>query len=138
MKVDKHIALQFCQNLGKLFYAFAAVDNSVNEEEISMVERLVKKDWLHQDLMVSCSQNDTKNAIMETFNWLCKDKEYNAQTCYNSFINFKKQHNFIFSDDIKKLILKTTGKISSSFSGLNKSELIMLANLNIELKKHDT
>ncbi|NRD24625.1 hypothetical protein HNV10_15330 [Winogradskyella litoriviva] len=138
MKVSKHIALQFCQNLGKLFYAFAAVDKSVNDEEISTVKRLVEKYWLQQDLIVSCSQNDAKNAIIDTFNWLCKDMEYDAQTCYNSFINFKKQNNFIFTEDIKKLIIKTVGKISSSFSGQNKSELILLAKLNIELKKLNT
>ena len=135
LNIDTNIALQFCQNLGKLFYAIAAVDNSVREEEVSTVEKLVNKYWLQQDFIASCSQNDAKNAIIDTFKWLCEDSEYDAETCYNNFVNFKKQNDFMFTDHINTLILKTAGKITSSFSGQNKSELIMLAKLNIDLKK---
>ena len=53
----------------------------------------------------------------------------------NSFINYKNENEHEFTEQIKGLILKTAGKIASSFSGENKSELIMLANLNIEFKK---
>ncbi len=82
-------------------------------------------------------KSDAENAIIETFNWLCEDEEYNAEACYNSFINFKKENESIFTDHINTLILKTVGKISASFSGQNKSELIMLAKLNIELKSNN-
>jgi hypothetical protein len=50
-------------------------------------------------------------------------------------VYFKRAHNSLFSHNVNKLILKTAREIASSFSGINKSELIMLAKLDIELKK---
>ena len=134
--MNNELTRQFYQNLGKLFYAIAAVDNSVRKEEVSAVEKLVETYWLQQDLIDFQLQNEAKNAIMDTFKWLCEDNEYDAETCYTSFINFKKQNSSIFTDQINSLILKTASKITSSFSGQNKSEIIMLAKLNIELKKN--
>lgn len=135
MKLDHNTILQFYQNLGKLFYAIAAADNAVKDEECKAVVNVVKKYWLHQDFIAVKSKNEAENVIIDTFQWLCEDNEYNAEDCYNSFINFKKQNASIFTDSINSLILKTVGKIAASFSGQNKSELILLARLNIELKK---
>lgn len=135
MNLDEKTTLQFYQNLGKLFYAIAAIDNVVRDEEINAVKKWVKIYWLNQDLINATSKSDAENAILETFNWLNKDEEYNAETCYDNFVIFKKQNESIFTDTINSLILKTVGKIAASFSGQNKSELIFLAKLNIELKK---
>lgn len=41
----------------------------------------------------------------------------------------------LFTENRKRLILKTANAIASSFSNRNKSELIILAKLDIELKK---
>lgn len=136
MNSKENKALQFYQNLGKLFYAIAAADNNVKEEEVVAINKCVKKYWLSQERETTNSKNESKNAILETFNWLCKDNEYNAEACYNSFLSFKRQNESIFTTDINSLILKTVGEISASFSGQNKSELIFLAKLSIELKKY--
>ena len=48
---------------------------------------------------------------------------------------YKKKHNALFTDKVKGLIMKTAGQIASSFAGVNKSELLMLAKLDMELKK---
>ena len=92
MKTKKKMTLKFYQNLGKLFYAIAAADKEVRDEEFD-------------------------------------------KACYNAFTNYKKEQPHLFTANIKKLILKTAHAIAASFSGLNKSELIILAKLDIELKK---
>lgn len=135
LNLDQNTVIQFYQNLGKLFYAVAAIDNRVRPEEVDAVVELVKRYWLNPTLISESSISDAQNAILETFNWLRNDKEYDAEKCYLGFINFKRQNEAIFTDSINTLILKTAGKISASFSGQNKSELILLAKLNIELKK---
>lgn len=135
MKLDQDILFQFYQNLGKLFYAIAAIDKTVRAEEFETLQKLVNKYWINQDIVANNSKKDLGNVITDTFKWLSEDDEYSAEDCYNSFIRFKKQNESIFNSKMNTLILKTAGKIATSFSNQNKSELIMLAKLNIELKK---
>ena len=125
----------FYQNLGKLFYAIAAIDGTVKSEELKKLQELVKTDWLKTDVIGASHKVDAENAIVNTFKWLNDDNEYDAQACYNSFISFKKNNEPLFTNKINTLIMHTAGKIASSFSGTNKSELILLAKLNLEFKK---
>ena len=135
MSLDKGVSLQFYQNLGKIFYAIAVVDYVVRDEEYTTVINLVETYWLPEDSVLLSSKSDEKNAIIDTFKWLYEHKEEDADECYKSFISFKKSNPSIFTKNINALILKTVGKIAMSFSGQNKSELILLAKLDFELRK---
>lgn len=132
MKMKKELAYEFYQNLGKLFYAMAAIDNTVRIEELDKLKDLVKKEWLTTHLIED--NLNVEHTIINTFKWLHKDKEYNAETCYNSFLTFKNEHQSLFTKDVNKLILKTARVVATSFSKLNKSELMILAKLDMELK----
>lgn len=135
MNLDDQNTYRFFQNLGKLFFAFASVDDNVREEEVEVVKQLVRKYWLDENILNTISKGDAENVIIKTFDWLYEDNDYNSEACYDSFISFKRQNESFFTDPINSLILKTVGKITASFSGQNKSELILLAKLSIELKK---
>ncbi len=134
MKTNKELTHKFYQNLGKLFYAIAAIDNNVRVEELDKLKDIVKKEWLTTHLIEDDFKMDAEHSIINTFKWLHDDNEYNAKTCYNSFLTFKKEHESLFTDQINTLILKTARAIAASFSKVNKSELMLLAKLNIELK----
>ena len=122
--------IEFYQCLGKLFYAIAAADNCIRDEELEKLEEVLEEEWIVLD-----NFNTTDKAlIINTFKWLRTDNEYDSEVCYNSFLSFKKGHEEFFNSAMKSLILKTAGKIASSFSRENKSELIMLAKLSIEFK----
>ena len=119
----------FYQNLGKLFYAIAATDNNVDEMEYETLKKLVQSKALHFSF-------DNANAIQEivlTFNDL-QAKSYNADTSFEEFISFKRQNEVLFTDANKLTIMKAANRIASSFSYKNKSELIMIAKLDIEFK----
>lgn len=135
MKINKGLVQKLHQNLGKLFYAIAAVDNNVRVEELDELKNIVKKEWLTSQLIEDNHKQIAEHAIVNTFKWLQNDNEYNAEMCYNSFLAFKKEHEPLFTNDMNTHILKTARAIAASFSGINKSELIMLAKLDIELKK---
>ena len=135
MSLDKDMSLPFYQNLGKIFYAIAVADHVVRDEEYTTVINLVETYWLPEDSVLLSSKSDEKNAIIDTFKWLYEYKEEDADECYKSFISFKKSNPSIFTININALILKTVGKIAMSFSGQNKSELILLAKLDFELRK---
>lgn len=130
MKPSKNTNILFYQNLGKLFYAVAAADKIIKEEEINALKEIVKKQWLDIDDFNS----DTAYQIEIVFDWLNVEK-LTSKKCFDDFIDFKNEHPSVFTKEVIDLIYKTTRAIASSFSGVNKSELIILAKLSIELKK---
>jgi len=134
MNLSKHKNLEFYQHLGKLFYAIAVADNTVNKEEYLTLIKIVKTHWLTLDNIVDDYGNKL-SPIIDVFNWLDNEQDYHAETCFNSFIDFKRKNEHLFTEETKRLIIKTAGAIASAFAGVNKSELIMLAKLNLELKK---
>ncbi|WP_397362554.1 hypothetical protein [Olleya sp. R77988] len=115
---------QFYQNLGKLFYAITMSDGVIEPLEIETLKEIITKNW-----------NNDATFILESFNWLNEDNEYNAERCFNSFLDYKIHNSNLFTDDIKQKTTATAIAIASSFSKTNKSELMMLAKLDIEFKK---
>jgi hypothetical protein len=51
------------------------------------------------------------------------------------FQQYKLDNEYLFNDEVKKLIWKTANEIAAAFSSNNKSELILLADLGLILKK---
>jgi len=135
MDSEKKLILKFHQNLGKLFFAIAAVDGNVRSEELDKLKEIVKNEWLSVHFVGNDLKLEAEQAIVNTFRWLHDDNEYNAEECYNSFLVFKNEHKALFTNEINKLIIKTARAIAFSFSKVNKSELMLLAKLDIELKK---
>jgi hypothetical protein len=134
MKTQKKLTLDFYQTLGKLFYAIAAADKNVHNLEFNKLKELVKKQWLDVDDTEDSYNTDAAYQIEIVFDWLNKN-EFKAENCFDEFVSYKKTHSSLFTMEINKLIMKTASDIAASFSGLNKSELIILAKLDIELKK---
>ncbi|TBN04480.1 hypothetical protein EYD45_06865 [Hyunsoonleella flava] len=133
--IKKKKTFKFYQSLGKLFYAIAAADKKVHSIEFDKLKEMVKKQWLSVDSIEDEFETDAAFQIEIVFDWLNKEENLNAEACYNAFVNYKNEQPHLFTSDIKHLILKTGSNIAYAFSGVNKSELIMLAKLDLELKK---
>ncbi len=132
--MSKKIDIKFHQNLGKLFYAIALADHCVRDEELHKLEDLLHTEWRFLDDYQDDFGTPAKASIISTFKWLRDNNDCNAEMCYDDFISYKRTHELLFDTKMKSLILKTAGIIAASFSGQNKSELIMLAKLCIEFK----
>ena len=130
------LTLEFYQNLGKLFYALATIDNNIRDEELGKLKEMVKKVWLNSHLIDDEFKASAEASIINTFRWLQQDNEYDAETCYNGFISFKKENEQLFTNEIVSLIIKTAEAIAYAFHGINKKELIMLTKLKLELNKY--
>ncbi|TJY35771.1 hypothetical protein [Pontimicrobium aquaticum] len=135
MDSNESVVHKFYQNLGKLFYAIASIDGSVRTEELESLKEIVKKEWLLTHLANDDLKLNAQQSIINTFRWLHDDNEYNASECYKSFLIFKNNHETLFTNEVNKLILKTARAIAAAFSKVNKSELMLLAKLDIEFKK---
>ena len=130
----KNLNINFYQNIAKLFYAIAAADKVVHTEEFKTLKECVSSEWLAVDDTEDEYKSDAAFQIEIVFDWLAEEQP-DAETCFNEFIAYKNEHKYFFTQEMNSLILKTAAMITSAFSGQNKSELIMLSKLSIELAK---
>lgn len=119
----------FHEALGKLFYAIAKTDGNLRSEEELQLMSIIENEW--QD---ETNKNGFGKEIINTFINL-KDLDADSENCFNEFITFKEGNSSLFNSSISKSIMDTASKIAYSFSSINKSELILLAKLNLALKK---
>ena len=134
MKQRQKSITDFYQNLGKLFFAIAASDKVIRPEEYETLKELITRYWLPLKFNYATANLDIEHLILNAFECLSSDNEYDTEKYFKDFIFFKRHNENLFSAEIKTLILKTAGKIASSFSRQNKSELILLAKLSLEFK----
>lgn len=138
MKLKPQFSIKFYQNLGRLFYALAIADNCVRDEELKTLENSIANEWM---ILGDFNRKDQKNTpllILKTFKQLRDENKNDADYYFNCFINFKRSNGAFFNEDVIALILKTASNLAAAFSGKNKSELILLAKLNLELKKQNS
>ena len=124
----------FYQNLGKLFFAIAAADKNVDEAEIKSLKNHVTKHWVDLEDTTDFFGSDAAFQIEIVFDWLVEEMP-DAADCYKDFQSFRKKHDSLFTQKVKDMIWETCEEIASSFSGKNKSELVMLSKVAIILGK---
>lgn len=124
---------QLYESLGKLFYALAISDGNVHEKEWDRLKQLVKEDWLYVDDFTDRYGTDAANQIEIVFDWLLEN-EKSSEACFEDFKEFYTEHPHAFSDTIKALVKKTAHAIANSYAGKNKSELVLLAKIDLLLK----
>ncbi len=123
--------LVFYQKLGELFYAIAAADQIVHQEEYKTLTGLVIQEWKEFE------KNQFPDTICQmevVFNWFDYEK-LDAKSCFQHFEEYYCENPEFFTSERKKLICKTANAIADSFAGKNKSELIMLAKLQLLMEK---
>lgn len=135
MKPSKNTIISFYENLGKLFYAIAAADNIVEEVEFNVLKEIVKDKWTVIDDVDDDFHSDAAYQIETVFDWLNNEGFSDSETCYDEFIDFKNEHSSLFKKNITNLIIKTAASIAASVNDINKSELMLVAKLSLELKK---
>ena len=135
MVIATSLEIQFYQSLGKLFYAIAASDKIVREAEVETLIELVKSEWVPMDDFEDEYQVDTAYQIETVFDWLDCEGGLSVDSCFDEFKLFKKENESLFIEKRKQLIWKTCNAIANSFSGKNKSEIIILARLKMILKE---
>tara|TARA_R110002051_G_scaffold91205_3_gene160296 strand:+ start:62065 stop:62472 length:408 start_codon:yes stop_codon:yes gene_type:complete len=123
----------FYQNLGKLFYAVAFADKRVRPEEFSKLQECVLEYWLDYDDLQDVFGSDASFLIEMVFEGV-EAFEEPADEMYDAFVTYKREQPHLYTEKAKKLILDTAMAIAHSFSGLNKSELVMLGKLQLEFK----
>ena len=133
MDSDHDLQKNFYQNLGKLFYAVAAADRILRQEEVEALKQIVNTEWLGLAGTRDKSELDALRQIKIIFFQL-NEESRKPNDCLADFKSFKEAHEDLFAHDVKQLIWKTAMVLAESFSRRNKSELILLAELDAILK----
>ena len=125
---SEELGNRFYQYLGKLFYAVAMADRQVRPGEVAKLREDVRKYWLNLDDVKDEFGTDAAYQIEIVFDWL-QEEEEDSEAYFKAFEHFYNEHPEKFTHTVKALILRTCNDIAASFSGKNKSELVLLAKL---------
>lgn len=128
MKPSEEVIKKRYQHLGYLFYAIAAADRNIRQQEIGQLKQIVKKEWVNLEDTTDEFGTDAAFQIEIVFDWLTEDYG-DAQDCFNHFKFYYKEHEYLFNKSVKKLVLKTVHAIADSFAGSNKAEKGMIQQL---------
>jgi hypothetical protein len=121
----------FYRHLAHLFYAFAAADRKIVLEEKQSIINSVEQNWdFHFESF------DAKEIIYSTLRKII-DGKLDADLAFVSFEQYYIEYKNHFSPDLKLKIAEATDNITRSFSGRNKSELIMLSRLHLLFKGYN-
>lgn len=119
---------KFYQNLGKLFYAVAACDSVVRQEEFEALKKVVTTHWLSLDDVTDEFGNDASFQIEIVFDFLNASKfEDHAIDFVNDFGEFKNDNQELFSDKVDRIIWRTCISIAEAFYGKNLQEKEVLS-----------
>ena len=130
---SEKVGVALYENLGKLFFAIAMADRSVHIKEVDKLRSFIRKYWLDVDELEDEYGTDAAFRIEAVFDWLLEN-EIEASTSFEDFRTFYKEHGNRFTPFIKVLILDTAHAIANAYARKNKSELVLLANLEILLR----
>ncbi|MEX0289878.1 MAG: hypothetical protein AB3N14_12280 [Flavobacteriaceae bacterium] len=133
MRNSEKVGVALYENLGKLFFAIAMADKSVHTKEVDKLKSFVRKYWLEVDELEDEYGTDAAFRIEAVFDWLLEN-EMESAAGFEEFRSFYKEHKSRFTPFLKVLILDTAHAIANAYARKNKSELILLANLEILLR----
>ncbi len=132
MEAEMKRSLTFYHSLGKLFYAIAATDKVIRSEEFEKLQLCVLNYWLDLDDLEDAFGSDAAYLIEVVFEGLEAFGE-DPQEMFEAFVTYLEEQPQFFTIEVKNIILQTAWEIARSFSGVNKSELILLGKLEIAL-----
>lgn len=121
----------FFQKTGEILFAIAMADKKIAPQEYEALQNIIQ-----EELKLSHLKEDELKHITQlkyTFDWMIE----NQKTIDNILIEYKEfisQNHELFTPEIKDFIYKTANRIAGSYANKNKSELIVLAKINLLLK----
>ncbi len=138
MRPSNTTMVRFYRQLGKLFYCIAAVDKTVRPEEITQLKKIIQREWLPLESSFDQFGSDSAYQIEIVFDWLAENElEWEYDQTLPDFKIFHSEHESLFTPEVNSLILKTAQAIASAFSGKNKSEHVLISQLNFILQNQD-
>ncbi len=129
MKPSNQTITHLYEHLGKVFYTIAAIDKTIRKEEIEKLKQIIKTEWLPLETSFNDFNDDSAYDIEIVFDWLVANG-WDFEQVIPDFKFFRNEHKHLFTPAINALILQTANAIAYAFSGKNKSEHVLINQLN--------
>lgn len=129
IKASEHTWTAFYRNLGYLFFAIAAADKTIREEEIEGLHREIRQRWLDLEDTRDNFGTDAAFTIESVFD-LIRESNLSSEAAFRHFEGFYRENSTLFTPDVVRKIYDSAGQIAESFHGANKKELAMLFRLH--------
>ena len=132
MKPSHQTMTHLYEHLGKVFYYIAAVDKTIRKEEIEKLKQIINTEWLPLEAGFNDFSDDSAYEIEIVFDWLVANG-WDLEQVIPDFEFFRNENQHLFTPEINALILKTANAVAFAFSGKNKSEHVLINQLNLIL-----
>jgi uncharacterized tellurite resistance protein B-like protein len=125
---------EFYGELGKLLYAVADVDGVITQKEKKALRDIVSKQLVPTEKHTDAFGTDTAFYAEAEFDFL-ESQDADAETAFNSFIDFVEDHHTAFDGRMIEVCLKVANKIASAYKRKNRREKVLAEKLKEKLAK---
>ncbi len=124
----------FYAELGKLLYAVADIDGMITQKEKGKLQEIVKNELVPLEKHRDTFDTDVAYYTEMEFDFL--DEEIgDAETAFNSFIDFIEEHRTAFDERMKKVSLHVAKELAAAYHGTNKKEKDLIEKLRKKLNR---
>jgi len=122
----------FYTQLGKLAYAVAMADGTVQQEEIDKFRDDIKE--LLLPLESGADEFGIDNAFFSEFEFKSlMDKKIGVEETFESFLNFIDKNKESIDDNLKEVCLKVVENVALAYQGIVESEKLLIDKLKEKL-----
>lgn len=130
---------KFYSELGKLLYAIADIDHVITPQEKKTLQKIVQKELAPVEQHKDSFGTDVAYFTEIEFDFL-DEQIADAESAFESFIDFIEDHHTAFDSNLKKVSLHITKELANAYKGTNKKEKRLIEILrqkleNLEIKK---
>lgn len=123
---------RFYSEVGKLLYAVAAVDGTVQKKEYDKLRDIVEKKLVPEEH--STDQFGTDSAYYAEIEFdILMEQSADSVSCFNSFCNYVEAHRTAFDKHLKIMVLNLAKELAHVYHGINTKEAVMIKKLKKKL-----
>jgi hypothetical protein len=128
---------QFYSELGKLLYAVADIDGIITPREKNILQDIVRKELMPSEKHLDeYGTNAALYAEIE-FDFL-QDEDADAETAFESFVNFVEDHHTAFDKKMRKICVHVATRLADEYYGTNRKEEELVTRLKLMFSKLKT
>jgi hypothetical protein len=130
---------KFYSELGKLLYAIADIDHVITTQEKRVLQNIVQKELAPVEQHQDSFGTDVAYFTEIEFDFL-DEQIADAESAFESFIDFIEDHHTAFDSNLKKVGLHIAKELANAYKGTNRKEKKIIEILrqkleNLEIKK---
>lgn len=124
----------FYSEFGKLMYAVADIDGVITQQEKKEMLDIVKKELEPEEIHKDERGMNTALYSELEFDFL-EEEIADAETAFESFIDFIEDHHTALDERMKKTCIKVAEKLAEAYRGTNKKEKLLIQKLKDKLRR---